>query len=585
MRARHRFLTALVVGLVAALASSTLVAAPAAAATVNITVSADRINNAYMVYPSGLFDVGVNATTLQVTLPVETVDMNLAALTWQLMTTSGSAGAKVVAPANTFTIPIPAGLLIVSSTVDLLVYIGGQDGPYFSEARDELRLTATLNVIGSSATTVPMAFTSAAATEFDLGRELAFSGPQDNVRVNWGDSLVFTGSGADFWTKGPDNWASSYLQVSLDSADLSSEGGFQLILNAPSTISPNGSTLTVPLPATAPAAVNWSTDTYLRVALFLSPSFHASNRLDLPLNFHPTNRLAGGDRFNTARRVAEEFEYADVVYIANGRNYPDALSAAPAAAHQGGPLLLTEQASLPYATQQELLRLQPPTIVIAGGTSVVSSAVEAALNALPFAPTVIRKAGADRYETSREVTAYAFESAANAFIATGSNFPDALAASAAAAHVGAPVVLVPGTSAAVDGPTLDLFTSLGVSDVFIAGGTGVVSTAIETQLKGIYGPSHVVRKAGEGRYSTAVDINTLFTDPTTNAYLAVGTGYADALAGAALAGANDSPLFTVPGTCVPQIVLDALGAHGVTTVTLLGGIGVLNTSVGNLSAC
>ena len=63
------------------------------------------------------------------------------------------------------------------------------------------------------------------------------------------------------------------------------------------------------------------------------------------------------------------------------------------------------------------------------------------------------------------------------------------------------------------------------------------------------------------------------------------TGYADALSGAALAGGTDSPLFVVPSNCVPQAVLDSLDDFGVTTVRLLGGVGVLSARVAALLPC
>ena len=58
------------------------------------------------------------------------------------------------------------------------------------------------------------------------------------------------------------------------------------------------------------------------------------------------DRLAGANRFETSVLISQELfptgapVQAPVLYIANGRNYPDALSAGPAASHLGGGLLL-----------------------------------------------------------------------------------------------------------------------------------------------------------------------------------------------------------------------------------------------------
>ena len=110
-------------------------------------------------------------------------------------------------------------------------------------------------------------------------------------------------------------------------------------------------------------------------------------------------RLSGGDRFATSVAISGEFA-ADVpvVYVATGLNYPDALSAAPAAAAQGGPLLLTEPGARPDGVLREIERLAPAKIVVVGGVAAVSTVVYGELAQL--APMVRRDSGADRYETS-----------------------------------------------------------------------------------------------------------------------------------------------------------------------------------------
>src|SRR5690606_37805008 len=65
------------------------------------------------------------------------------------------------------------------------------------------------------------------------------------------------------------------------------------------------------------------------------------DRNSLPAN---VGRLAGGSRYTTAVEISSHAYPggAPVVYVAFGGDYPDALSAAPAAVKEGGPLLLTE---------------------------------------------------------------------------------------------------------------------------------------------------------------------------------------------------------------------------------------------------
>jgi ell wall binding domain 2 (CWB2) len=95
-----------------------------------------------------------------------------------------------------------------------------------------------------------------------------------------------------------------------------------------------------------------------------------------------TARLAGSSRFETAAAIsASTFSPGvPVAYIAYAFNFPDALAAAAAAGTVKGPLLLASS-TLPLdpSTAAELTRLKPARIIVLGGPSVVSDAVEHAL--------------------------------------------------------------------------------------------------------------------------------------------------------------------------------------------------------------
>ncbi|WP_445996542.1 cell wall-binding repeat-containing protein [Okibacterium fritillariae] len=297
-----------------------------------------------------------------------------------------------------------------------------------------------------------------------------------------------------------------------------------------------------------------------------------------------TNRLAGADRFGTAIAVAQTFAPGVArLYIANGYGFPDALSAAPAAAHFSSPLLLTAPEALPAAVKAEIKRLKPAKIVIAGGVNAVSNSVLAELKAL--APTV-RLSGDDRFGTSRAIAADAFgTNAPTAYVATGYDFPDALTASAAAAKAQAPVVLVPGTNTTLDPATLAALKTLKTTTVKIAGGPNAVSVGIENGLKAGFGPTAVKRLSGADRYATAEAINLDAFGSSATVYLASGVGFPDALVGAALAGTKGSPVYLTGPGCVVPSVLQAIDRLGTTVVTLLGGPNVLSADVAALKAC
>lgn len=269
--------------------------------------------------------------------------------------------------------------------------------------------------------------------------------------------------------------------------------------------------------------------------------------------------IAGASRYETSAAIASYFEAdVDCVYVASGMNFPDALSAAPAAAACGGPLLLVTTTSVPGAIASQLARLNPANVFIAGGTGAVSADVETAIGQLVPEATVQRISGANRYATSRAIVDAAFGATKYVWLATGVNFPDALAASNAAAAFREPVLIVPGNEASLDAATLSTIADRNPEALIIAGGTGVVSSGIETQMLGAY--PGTFRLAGGDRYATSIAINEWNWDignggTSAYAFLTNGMNFPDALSGAALAGGSlGAPMFTVPPTCVPDAV-------------------------------
>lgn len=203
---------------------------------------------------------------------------------------------------------------------------------------------------------------------------------------------------------------------------------------------------------------------------------------------HQVIRLAGADRFATAAAISQWAYPGGVpfVFITYGYNFPDALAAAPVAGYLGAPILFTKTTSIPRATTDELSRLHPGSILVAGGTGVISSAVESQLAAYAGEGGVVRLAGPDRYSTAATIVdSYWGQGIDGAFIASGLNFPDALAGAAAAAWLGNPILFV-GTE--LPATTADELDWLMPKQDWILGGTGVVSNTIASQLAGHLGP-------------------------------------------------------------------------------------------------
>ena len=103
-----------------------------------------------------------------------------------------------------------------------------------------------------------------------------------------------------------------------------------------------------------------------------------------------------------------------------------------------------------------------------------------------LAAQVDRIAGPNRYATAVAISAEAFPTGSgSAYLATGLNFPDALAGAAAAGFHGAPVLLVPGTSipGVVESEIARLAPDIGI----ILGGTSVVTVEVADLLEALLG--------------------------------------------------------------------------------------------------
>jgi putative cell wall-binding protein len=298
------------------------------------------------------------------------------------------------------------------------------------------------------------------------------------------------------------------------------------------------------------------------------------------------SRYSGADRYDVAINVASEYSPGvPVLYVAKGTDYPDALSAAPAAAAQGGPLLLTLPDTLIPRVRAEIARLQPAKIVVVGGEAAVSAAVYRDL--VTLSGSVTRIGGADRYETSRNLVDSAFGStgASRVYLATGSNFPDALAAGAVAGGMHAAVILVDGKAMSIDAPTSALIKKLHPTDGAIAGGPVSVSTGIENSLSTVPLPGGWQRFTGADRYATATNINLEAFDFSDTVYMATGTNFPDALTGAVLAGSRHAPLFLVPGQCATPGVVAAIRSLSPTRIVVFGGPNAVADAAQNLVEC
>ncbi|MBW3663823.1 MAG: cell wall-binding repeat-containing protein [Actinobacteria bacterium] len=119
----------------------------------------------------------------------------------------------------------------------------------------------------------------------------------------------------------------------------------------------------------------------------------------------------------------------DVVYIATGNNFADALVASVVAAMNGAPLLTVKSPGvfgdeIPQVTKDKLTELKPARIVVLGGPAAVSDKVFNELKV--YSPDVTRVEGEDRFETAALIADLVPEAVKRAFFADKAGDADTL---------------------------------------------------------------------------------------------------------------------------------------------------------------
>lgn len=87
-------------------------------------------------------------------------------------------------------------------------------------------------------------------------------------------------------------------------------------------------------------------------------------------------RIAGNNRYDTAIELSKKaFNSPNNIIIANGQNFPDALSAAALSGVYSAPIILTDADSLPGSVKEYLEEVNPSRILLVGGRGSISSNV------------------------------------------------------------------------------------------------------------------------------------------------------------------------------------------------------------------
>jgi putative cell wall-binding protein len=307
------------------------------------------------------------------------------------------------------------------------------------------------------------------------------------------------------------------------------------------------------------------------------------------------DEIAGANRITTAVQASEKAfpDGAPIAVVATAYNWPDALGGAALAGVVNGPILLTHPDALPGEVATEISRLGCEGVYVLGGEDAVSADVYDAIAAIVSSSDTKRLEGPDRYATAveiaREVKVLRGSSYdGTAFVCTGADFPDALAAAPIAAANGWPIYLTRPDSLLPSVATA-LIQSYGGNPSnhgYIIGGEAALAPAVETALNSPpfigYG-----RYGGANRYDTAATLadvayngmGMLWSRPA----LATGENFPDALAGGALQGDDCSVLLLTRTDSLPSETAAALTANEdmIYELRFLGGTAAISTTVRN----
>lgn len=212
---------------------------------------------------------------------------------------------------------------------------------------------------------------------------------------------------------------------------------------------------------------------------------------------YAVERLAGHDRYETAVQIGQSLGRShETVILATGRNYPDALSVAPFAGRYGIPILFAEGQTLNETTRKALKDWGAKNVIIAGGAGVLSTKTETELKE-GMALSVTRLSGEERYLTSLATAQYfaRYEPEGNALanprtgtnartkaaaLATGEDFPDALAGAVLAAKLKIPILLV--QKDRVKQEVKDYLKGLNLEKIYVYGGQGAIRDQAKNEI-------------------------------------------------------------------------------------------------------
>jgi len=430
-----------------------VLAVPAATASLGTQTLAENT-------PGAFFGAGSSVTT--VTLTLSGTSLFTAGITPTITLPTGYTHSTVVtAAAGTyvFTVTSPVTPVAATMTITGLTITAG--------AATDVTLTVTGGVVNPSAVTVVRIVNYTART----GGSDRYATAVTLLNLLPPDPDVVLASGVNF----PDALSANYLAGRLTTGTL---------LTTPNTL-PTVVRAAIFSRGVSTVYITGGTGAVSQAVQDQIEAMHVGNVPGNP--FIIVVRLGGANRYATNQLINQyNFLPSGTVLLATGKNFADALTVGPIA-NRGLPLILTQGVTLGAGETAQLSNFSPTKVIIAGGTGVVSQAIQDSLTASGY--TVVRLAGLDRTLTAAAVATYATTSLAfnttTAYVTTGNNFADALAAGPVAGvannvimPTNSPTSLGAGIPLYFGTKTVGVASPANIGTLHALGLTGAVSNAV-----------------------------------------------------------------------------------------------------------
>ncbi|MSB11247.1 leucine-rich repeat protein [Finegoldia sp. BIOML-A1] len=283
----------------------------------------------------------------------------------------------------------------------------------------------------------------------------------------------------------------------------------------------------------------------------------------------PATRIAGRNRQLTAVEVSKTlFQKADTVIITSSDKMVDSLASSPYGVGKNAPTLLVEKDSIMDEVLQEIKRLNPSKIIIAGGKLSVSEKVENQIKQLGIKQQ--RIAGHDRFETAVKLGEQVRANSTNKkeiILVNGFNNIDALTAGSLASKLNIPVLLTENDQ--LNETTEKAIKDWGIEKVTIIGGKTQVSEKIEEKLQN--SGLKVDRLAGRTRVDTALEVAKAVNSDPDKVIFANKTAYPDALIAPYLSKTEQAPIMLIDKDEASVSVKQYLRDNKIKDSIILGG--------------